>query len=442
MTIGEQPATWADMDWGPWPETAVLPQEALTADEREGGGLPASLDVVRGEGIVQRPVFDPALKQYAKAVRAGEPQFPSPDTAARWYDARRRALEHALAAVATSRWAAHLVLRGSVLLQAWYGEAAREPGDLDFVVVPPTWALTEPRTERMLDDLAAAAEAAAARDGVVRIDAAGALRDEIWTYDRVPGRRLVLPWHADGLPSGTVQLDFVFNERLPVDPEFTNVPAWGSAAEHRILAATPELSLAWKLMWLLSDAYPQGKDLYDAVLLAESTPLRATLLMETLAAVQTTWAGTRLGPTEFEAIDVDPEEFRKDHPEIPDSVTRLLERLTAALAPTFAESAALPSADGYTWRARLLVPHTEACRELARAGGMEAVQQWLRDQGFGSEEAVVVTREVAGTDRCTLDDAAATYVEYQRRLAGPRNYYWRNPQDVAEKAVAALRATV
>ena len=32
---------------------------------------------------------------------------------------------------------------------------------------------------------------------------------------------------------------------------------------------TPALSLAWKLLWLATDTYPQGKDLYDATLLAE-----------------------------------------------------------------------------------------------------------------------------------------------------------------------------
>ncbi|WP_309111613.1 hypothetical protein [Saccharothrix sp.] len=33
------------------------------------------------------------------------------------------------------------MLRGSVALRAWLGEVAREPGDLDFVVVPKTFAV-------------------------------------------------------------------------------------------------------------------------------------------------------------------------------------------------------------------------------------------------------------------------------------------------------------
>ena len=38
-----------------------------------------------------------------------------------------------------------------------------------------------------------------------------------------------------------------------------------------MLAAPAPLALAWKLLWLATDTYPQGKDLYDAVLLAENT---------------------------------------------------------------------------------------------------------------------------------------------------------------------------
>ncbi|MFF0199597.1 hypothetical protein [Streptomyces sp. NPDC005017] len=37
-------------------------------------------------------------------------------------------------------------------------------------------------------------------------------------------------------------------------------------------AAARALSPAWKTMWLLNDAHAQGRDLYDAVLLAERHP--------------------------------------------------------------------------------------------------------------------------------------------------------------------------
>ena len=64
--------------------------------------------------------------------------------------------------------------------------------------------------------------------------ARGAVVEDIWTYDRVPGCRMVLPWVSPGLPGGHVQLDFVFNEQPPEAPEPAELPG-GTAAQ----AATP-----------------------------------------------------------------------------------------------------------------------------------------------------------------------------------------------------------
>ena len=50
--------------------------------------------------------------------------------------ARRAALDHVLALIADAPWSAEVVLRGSRVLAAWYGERAREAADLDFVVQP------------------------------------------------------------------------------------------------------------------------------------------------------------------------------------------------------------------------------------------------------------------------------------------------------------------
>lgn len=443
-TTGNEAATpWEDLEWGPWPVSAVLPQDPPDESQRGGeDGLPVTLTVIRGEGILQRPVFDPSLMSYSKAMRAGEPQFASPELAARWHQARCRALDDVVAAIAGSRWAANLVLRGSVLLKAWYGDAAREPGDLDFVVVPETWLMSEPRTARMLDDIARASAAASAEHGVVRIDAENALRDEIWTYSRVPGMRLVLPWHAEGLPSGTVQLDFVFNERLPAEPAFTSVPARGTDDAQRILAATPALSLAWKLLWLLSDKYPQGKDLYDAVLLAEAAPLPLGLLMRTLVAAEPHWAGRRFGPEALADISVDEDELRKDYPEIADAVETLRQRLTAALAPTFAESAAIPPADGYTWRLGHLGPRIARARELLRDEDLDAVLTYIGDESMDMPEAVVVIRETVGADRCGPADAAATLIEFRLRRTHAATYYRPSMTDFAQRAVTALGETV
>ncbi|MDI2131568.1 nucleotidyl transferase AbiEii/AbiGii toxin family protein [Yinghuangia seranimata] len=365
------------------------------------------------------------------------PPAPS-ERAARWHHARRTARDNVLTAVARSRWAADLVLHGDALLKAWFGEAAREPGGLDFVVRPETWLPSEPRTTRMLDEVARSSAAVAAEHGVVRIDEANVRCEETRVRGRKPGRRLTLRWHAEGLPPGAVHVDFAFTERLPVQPEFALLPGTGTDGATRIAAATPELSLAWKLRRLLSDGWSPAKDLYDAVLLAEAVPLPVGLLMRTLVAAEPHWAGRRFVPEMVDGISVDAAELRR---KFPDTAAVLHERLKAALAPTLAESAAVPPTDGYRWRAVHLAPCIEQAREVLRGEGMDAVLALLEGASMGMPESIVTLREAVGADRCGTADAAATLIEFHQRQA-PDRYSWSNPADHVEKALFTLRETV
>ncbi|GHF61931.1 hypothetical protein GCM10010218_49450 [Streptomyces mashuensis] len=406
---------WDGFGYGPWEGTTVVPQLPPDEETRAAGDLPRTLLPVAGDGVVQHPAFDPALKHYAKAMRLSEPRFADTAAGHAWTAARRRAMDHVLAAIAASPWAGHLVLRGSVLLAAWFGDAAREPGDLDFVVVPDTWDLRDDRTDALLDDIARAAEDLSRQDGPVLIDAAGAASDEIWTYERVPGRRLVLPWTVPGedLPSGTVQLDFVFNERLPQPGIPTALPRPQGGEPLRLLAATPELSLAWKLLWLASDTYPEGKDLYDAVLLAEHADLPYDLLHQVFVAADEWYAGfdLPLGHILGEAAGADWPEFRKDHPHVPGTCMDWLLRLARALAPVFAP-------DGNTTYERLATAYaylTDQLREPYEQGGLAAVEEWLGQRTVITLEALVSVRELLGRDTHDLDATAALLAGFRRR---------------------------
>ncbi|MFF2779163.1 nucleotidyl transferase AbiEii/AbiGii toxin family protein [Streptomyces sp. NPDC058052] len=304
---------------------------------------PDTLTAGIGAAAVRHRVFDPALKHFQDAFRPTDDVVEDPELRVRWQAARRSALDLVLAAVAGSAWADSLVLRGSMLMSAWFGEAARPPKDIDFVVVPETWRIEEARTRAMLDGIAVAADRLArALDVDLTLDDAGAVSEYIWTYERVPGHRLVLPWTAPGLPGGQVQLDFVFHERLPTPPRPAEV------AGVRVRAADRELSLAWKLLWLSCDMYPQAKDLYDAVLLAESCTLPLPLL-ETVLREAGEWPGDHdepLSPAVFEraAREVDWSAFPEEGPAAgaasggsgPSVREELTRRLLAALAPTFA----------------------------------------------------------------------------------------------------------
>ncbi|TDD63305.1 hypothetical protein E1263_00925 [Kribbella antibiotica] len=289
-------------------------------------GYPATyLPMTPAAGVQQRRTFDPALKQYDNAFRPGQPTFAQPERGDQWRSLRRTAIDHLLLLIATSTLADHLVLRGSITLQHWYGDQAREPGDLDFVVIPAGIGVDSTEGRGLLEDVIAAV---AANPGP-GFKANEVARDELWTYDdRLPGRRLVFPYEHDGL-TGTVQLDFVYNEDLPIDPERLSI---GGAS---LLTVSPELSLAWKLLWLATDAYPQGKDLYDAVLLAERTdvsPLLVQQLLDNHEDAQHVQGFTSSTVLEWE---VDWQNFLDEYPTIEGDAESWQERLAVALRRSY-----------------------------------------------------------------------------------------------------------
>jgi hypothetical protein len=148
----------------------------------------------------------------------------------------------------------------------------------------------------------------------------------------VPGRRLVFPFTVAGLPPGNVQVDFVFNEKLPVPAQPVRIPPSGV----EIATATPELSLVWKLLWLATDMWPQGKDLYDATLLAEYTTVPLPLVRDVLRPelgheADLFDAASVLGWT------VDWDNFHEEYPWVQGDAEDWQQRLALALARSFGE---------------------------------------------------------------------------------------------------------
>lgn len=321
-----------------WQALNEATKEPLSDADRAELGLPRTFRTVADPGVTQQLVFDPATKHFDRSFRAGEPQFSDAEQAASWQHARGAAIITVLAAISGSPWAENLVLRGSVLLKAWLGAVAREPRDLDFIVIPTDWSIEEDRSGQMLTGIAAGAQQACAGSPLA-IDAGQAAIEGIWTYDRVPGLRMMLPWTADGGHSGDLQLDFVFNEHLPAAPEPTVVSLTSDGPRAQVLAVTPELSLAWKVQWLITDSYPQAKDLYDAVLLAERTPLRYDLLRQVLIAADRAYERLQVTLADITSLDyIDFNAFRVDYPNLTPNDQDLMQRLAAALEPTFAKA--------------------------------------------------------------------------------------------------------
>ncbi|MFE6281232.1 nucleotidyl transferase AbiEii/AbiGii toxin family protein [Streptomyces sp. NPDC057877] len=207
-----------------------------------------------------------------------------------------------------------------------------------------------------------------AAPGVV-LDPDGARDDPTWAYSEYPeyseyseysvhyssysdgggpGMRVVIPWSAEGTSSGEARLDFARDERLPQAPVLTAIPSADGSGPTPVRTASRELSLAWKLLWLHADATEgcaQGKDLYDAVLLAEAPGVRVSRGLLARVFGGRGVVSARRTPDHPSAADaalarlaevrpsaVDWAAFQEEHPWVPGTAEQWLDRLREALA--------------------------------------------------------------------------------------------------------------
>lgn len=278
-------------------------------------------------------IFEPALKHYSRAFRTGDPKFENADAREKWDEVRRQVIDHLLEIIHNSKWKDHLVLRGSLLLKAWLGAAAREPGDIDWVFRPENVGSNDSLSNELFADLRRlTSENPAVGAAVIEINKIAV--DDIWTYERAAGKRIIFPWQAENLPAGYVQMDVVFNEPLWAEPVQTFIPNYRDSSV-LIWSVNKEVSLAWKLLWLETDMYPQGKDLYDAALLAEQTHLSLDLLKQILQSGDWRPGGEELNIEFPLRWEIDWENFKLEYPWVEGEAKEWQARLSRALAPTF-----------------------------------------------------------------------------------------------------------
>lgn len=305
-------AGWICADGADSPDSIPGTKPMIPKHQRAPAGYPAAY--FRDD---QRPnVFDPALRHVRNAFIKG-----APDDAARadgLAKARSNLIARVLRSLASSALRERVVVRGSAALEVWFPTSARRARDLDLVVrdagLPPdsdaAQRLLREITDLVIETLASAEVPHSAHHASI---------DSIWTYERAEGRRIAVPWMYKGTLD-VVQVDVVFAEPLSdarerwVPAEPGNDP--GAPHAWAWFASKAE-QLAWKLLWLESDTYPQGKDLFDALLLATVTDVPLALLERVFDAKGSRWEhGAR---TDFvrrwDRLDWDG--FAKQHPELP-----------------------------------------------------------------------------------------------------------------------------
>lgn len=289
-----------------------------------------AVDSTRDAGRPQ--VFEPALLHFRRAFRLGDFLSPSLHERLEWERTRAQVRTHLLRLVAESRWSEHLVLRGSVLMQAWFGERARDPKDIDWVFQPQNVKLGDALCEECFAELVELVKAnPTTADAEILVSQIAS--DDIWTYERAAGRRLVFPFQSE-LGQREIQMDIVWAEKLFEPPTKTSLSV-PQEEPITVLAATPALSLAWKLLWLITDIHAQGKDLYDAVLLAQNTKLSLELLSRVLNSDEWVRQYRKITPDLLEEISADWPNFKLEYLWIEGEEKQWLLALKQALAPTW-----------------------------------------------------------------------------------------------------------
>jgi hypothetical protein len=288
-----------------------------------------------------RPVyFDPALQHIVHGFRHGDPVLADLASRVEWQKGRRLVTAGVLRSlVESSELSEHLALRGSLLLKCWCPDVAREPGDLDFVVVPSTIGIQSDAGDELVGRLMVAIRHADV-GGRARLMAGQMRSDVIWTYCRVPGLRFVVPWQVDELPVGMLQIDLVFEEAVPENAFRRDRPVLPDGSEVSCLVATPEMSLIWKLQWLLTDAHAQGKDLYDAVVLSRIASLSVEELDRQLRSVEPQWDRNPLSLGRIRELRTEWKHFEAEYPWIGGTEREWLDRLIEGVRPAFERLAA------------------------------------------------------------------------------------------------------
>jgi transcription antitermination factor NusG len=177
--------------------------------------------------------------------------------------------------------------------------------------------------------------------GGVLLEADVALVDSAYDYSAV---RLEIPWQAPGLPRGRIRLDFAHEGDIggpPVCPILTLIPRSDGGKPIAVRTASREMSLAWKILWLHIGAQSAegalGKDLYDAVLLAEDnqTRLSHSHLRKVLNS-HLTASETDFHPRAVRTWTVAWDSFRTECPWVQGSAEDWQDRLIRALESMFA----------------------------------------------------------------------------------------------------------
>jgi Nucleotidyl transferase AbiEii toxin, Type IV TA system len=187
----------------------------------------------------------------------------------------RRAIQHPAAP--------KLVLRGSILTRALCGQNARNPQDVDYLL------LEQPFNAKTTERLAL--EISRIPDSTTDLMLENA--KIIWADTPYPGLRVNLIGRVKNFELQTMQVDFACDDPLSILPRMLEIEGVG-----QVLTCAPETLFAWKLHGLVE--FGRGrwkpKDLFDLDLLLSSLEFDQA---ELLKAIHLAFSSRAMKPTEL-----------------------------------------------------------------------------------------------------------------------------------------------
>jgi hypothetical protein len=204
---------------------------------------------------------------------------------------------------ARSEAAPRLILRGSLLLEAWCPDRGRPPADVDYVMAGD---FDPVAVEALARSLAAVPDEAGPALAVERTEL-------IWRETPFPGLRahVVVP----GGEAPGFHVDFAFGDPLSLPPRLASIAGVGP-----VLGIAPETLFAWKLHGIVEFGRGRwrAKDLYDLDLMGTALALDHAALRPAVALAFTsrglplgalddfrtrdTWGASRGGQRKWRAL--------------------------------------------------------------------------------------------------------------------------------------------
>lgn len=187
-------------------------------------------------------------------------------------------IERFLYRLSQSKYNERFILKGGLMLKAWYGIEARPTKDIDMLA----------RVNNSIDNLKSIVQeiisVGVSNDGII-FDPTSIIGEEIRKDAEYQGVRIILKGSFDKIPVH-IQIDFGFGDVVSPNPNWIDYPELLNFGMPHLQVYTPESLIAEKYHAIvyLGEYNTRMKDFYDIYLLAQNNTFDGKILSTAIAA--------------------------------------------------------------------------------------------------------------------------------------------------------------